>query len=68
MERRQRWSIATDARMEQRLEVEWDPGSPGNAPHNGRRATARGDAGAAVRVGKALKGMASVGKPQTHAP
>lgn len=68
MELRQRRAIATDARMEQGLEVEWDPGEPGNAPHNGRRATARGDAGAAVRVGKALKGMASAGKPPGHAP
>ena len=33
-----------------------------DAPRNGRRATVRGDVDAAVRVGKALKGVASEGK------
>jgi len=43
------------------------PGGTGNASLNGKRATVGGDADTAVRVGKALEGMASVGKLAWHA-
>jgi hypothetical protein len=39
----------------------------GTQPGNDKRATARGDAGTAVRVEKALEGVASAGKPRQHA-
>lgn len=63
--RRQRQTVTTDASTEQRLEVERALVETRNAARNGKRATACRDAGAAVRVGKALKGRASVGKPRS---
>lgn len=62
MEGRQRQTMTTYARTEQDLEVERDLVGARNAARNGMRVTACSDAGAAVRVEKALEGRASVGK------